>query len=66
VPLPRAEGKYIAFQADWKAGAAYIESWNLPADKADMDLPLPLVLCFVFAVVVGYFAGRMMGLLQRD
>jgi len=31
-----------------------------------MELPLPLVLCFVFAVVVGYFAGRMMGMLKRD
>ncbi len=31
-----------------------------------MEMPLPLVLCFVFAIVVGYFAGRMMGILKRD
>jgi len=31
-----------------------------------MELPLPLVLCFVLAIVVGYFAGRMMGILKRD
>lgn len=31
-----------------------------------MDLPLPLVLCFVLAVVVGYFAGRVMGILDRN
>jgi hypothetical protein len=31
-----------------------------------MELPLPLVLCFVFAIVVGYFAGRVRGILKRD
>jgi hypothetical protein len=31
-----------------------------------MELPLPQVLCFVFAIVVGYFAGRLMGILKRD
>lgn len=31
-----------------------------------MELSLPLVLCFVFAIVVGYFAGRMMGILGRN
>ncbi len=30
-----------------------------------MELPLPQVLCFVFAIVIGYFAGRMMGILGR-
>ena len=43
-----------------------MESWNYSADKRVMELPLPLVLCFVFAIVVGYFAGRMMGILKRD
>jgi hypothetical protein len=28
-----------------------------------MEFPAPQVLCFVFAIVVGYFAGRMMGIL---
>jgi hypothetical protein len=31
-----------------------------------MDSPLPLVLCFVLAVVVGYFAGRIMGIQDRN
>jgi hypothetical protein len=31
-----------------------------------MSLQLPMVLCFIFAVVVGYFAGRMMGILGRN
>jgi hypothetical protein len=31
-----------------------------------MELPLPQVLCFVFAIVVGYFAGRMRSILKRD
>ena len=31
-----------------------------------MEFSPPLVLCFVFAIVVGYFAGRMMGALKRD
>ena len=43
-----------------------IESWYFSADKAVMDMPLPLILCFVFAIVVGYFAGRMIGILKRD
>jgi len=30
-----------------------------------MEMPLPLVLCFVFALVVGYFAGRMKGTMDR-
>jgi hypothetical protein len=30
-----------------------------------MELQLPQVLCFVFAIVIGYFAGRMMGILDR-
>jgi hypothetical protein len=31
-----------------------------------MELTLPLVLSFVFAIVVGYFAGRVTGILKRD
>jgi hypothetical protein len=31
-----------------------------------MSLQLPMVLCFVFALVVGYFAGRMLGILNRN
>ena len=31
-----------------------------------MQSPLPQVLCFVFAVVVGYFAGRMTGIQDRN
>jgi len=31
-----------------------------------MDSTLPLVLCFVFAIVVGYFAGRIMGIQERN
>ena len=31
-----------------------------------MELSLPAVLCFVFAIVVGYFAGRTMGILERN
>jgi hypothetical protein len=31
-----------------------------------MQSPLPQVLCFVFAVVVGYFAGRMTCLQDRN
>jgi hypothetical protein len=30
-----------------------------------MELALPQVLCFVFAIVVGYFVGRMIGILGR-
>jgi hypothetical protein len=30
-----------------------------------MEFSLPLVLCFVFAVVIGYFAGRMKDILDR-
>jgi len=43
-----------------------MEFWYFSADKTDMELPLPLVLCFVFAIVVGYFAGRMAAILKRD
>jgi len=28
-------------------------------------MELPVVLCFVFAIVVGYFAGRIKSLLDR-
>jgi hypothetical protein len=31
-----------------------------------MEFSPPLVLCFVFAIVIGYFAGRMKGVLDRD
>jgi hypothetical protein len=31
-----------------------------------MESPLPLVLSFVFALVVGYFAGRTAKLLDRN
>jgi hypothetical protein len=31
-----------------------------------MEFSAPVVLCFVFAIVVGYFAGRMMGILGRN
>jgi hypothetical protein len=31
-----------------------------------MESPLPEVLCFVFAVVVGYFAGRIVGIQDRN
>jgi hypothetical protein len=31
-----------------------------------MEFSLPLVLSFVFAIVVGYFGGRMMGILGRN
>ena len=65
MPLLRAEGKYIAFPAVWEAGKLLL-SPRTSADKAIMELPLPLVLCFVFAVVVGYFAGRVTGILKRD
>jgi len=27
---------------------------------------MPEMLCFVFALVVGYFAGRMMGIFDRN
>jgi hypothetical protein len=31
-----------------------------------MDEKLPMALCFLLALVVGYFAGRMMGILDRN
>jgi hypothetical protein len=31
-----------------------------------MELTLPQILCFVLAVVLGYFAGRMIGILGRS
>ncbi len=31
-----------------------------------MELSLPMVLTFVFAIVVGYFAGRMMSIRNRN
>jgi hypothetical protein len=31
-----------------------------------MEFPLPQVLCFVFAIVVGYFAGRILGIQDRN
>jgi hypothetical protein len=31
-----------------------------------MEFTLPLVLSFVFAIVVGYFAGRTLGILGRN
>jgi hypothetical protein len=31
-----------------------------------MELSLPVVLCAVFAIVVGYFAGRIISVMGRD
>ena len=64
--LLRAGRKYITNQPVWEAAHKSIESWNYSADKKAMEFSPPLVLCFVFAIVVGYFAGRMIGILNRN
>jgi hypothetical protein len=43
-----------------------VNSSGQSADKICMDFLLPQILCFVLSSIVGYFIGRMTGLLNRD
>jgi hypothetical protein len=43
-----------------------MESSGRPADMKNMDSPTVLILSFILAIVVGYFAGRIVGLLGEN